>query len=160
MSHWVHVAAIVRLDALRIGGESFTDDIKAYFGKSTDDYPCDWENDESLEAYGKAVEDSYDHPDEWLPGGSEGTCSMQVWEAPDESSLAAYTVSIFGDLRDVDTGDHILEWFEKKLSDEALDGQRFFVRQAVISVEEEYTNKIKTWAFGMGKAVTSENMAK
>ena len=135
MSHWVHVAAIVRLDALRIGGESFTDDIKAYFGKSTDDYPCDWE-------------DSYDHPEQWLPGGSEGTCSMQVWENPDQHCLATYTVSIFGDLRDVDMGDHILEWFEKKLSLEVICSQPFSVRQAVISVEEEYTGKIHTWTWG------------
>lgn len=147
MSHWVHVAAIVRLDALRIGGESFTDDIKAHFGKSTEDYSCDWEDDESMEAYGKAVADSYDHPEQWLPGGSEGTCSMQVWENPDKCCMASYTVSIFGDLRDVDTGDWIIEWFKEKLSDEALDGKNFLVRQAVITVEEEFGHAVKTWTW-------------
>ena len=72
---------------------------------------------------------------------------MQVWENPEKCCLSAYTVSIFGDLRDVDTGDWIIEWFKEKLSDEALYGKNFLVRQAVITVEEEFGHAVKTWTW-------------
>lgn len=147
MSHWVHVAAIVRLDALRFGGASFIDDIKAHFGKSTEDYECDWDDAEKMDAYCKATQDAFEHPERWLPGGSEGTCAMQVYEDPDKHNMAAYAVSIYGDLRDVDTGEHIIEWFQKKLSKKALEDKHFWVRQAVITVEEEYTSQILTWVW-------------
>ena len=147
MSHWVHVAAIVRLDSLRWNNQSYVDEIKSHFGKSTADYPFDWDDDEKVDAFCKAIEESYEHPDEWLPGGSEGTCDMEIYEDPDQSAMAAYVVSIHGDLRDVDTGDHIIEWFKKKLSVKALEHKHFWVRQAVITVEEEYTDKVKTWTW-------------
>ena len=114
MSYWVHVAAIARLDSLRINNKSYIDEIKEHFGKSTEDYECDWDDQEKFDAYSKAMQEAYEHPDQWLPGGSEGTCKMNVYEASDIHSLAAYTVSIHGDLRDVENGDHIIEWFKEK----------------------------------------------
>lgn len=151
MSHWVHVAAIVRLDALRLNNESFVDEIKAHFGKSTEDYEFDLKNEKKLEAYCKAMEEYSEHPDQWLPGGSEGTCEMHVYETPDTSRMAAYAVSIHGSLRDVDTGEHIIEWFQGKLSKKALEDKHFWVRQAVITVEEEYTGQILTWVWKEGE---------
>lgn len=153
MSHWVHVAAIVRLDALRAlhDDASFLNDVKEHFGKSTKDYPFDWDDQEKVEAYCNAINESFEHPDEWLPAGSEGTCEMQVYEEPDPCSMSAYTVSIYGDLRDVDTGEHIIEWFKGKLSNEALENKRFWVRQAVITVEEEASGNTLLWAWGEGE---------
>ena len=65
-----------------------------------------------------------------LPCGSEGALKMQVWENPDKSSLAGYTVSVFGDLRDHDSADEIVEWFKEICA-------IFVVRQAAITVQNE-----------------------
>ena len=66
-----------------------------------------------------------------LPWGSEGFLNMEVWENPDKSSMAGYTVSIFGDLRDHDSADEIIDWFKETCA-------KFIeVRQAVITVRNE-----------------------
>ena len=67
-----------------------------------------------------------------LPRGSEGPLDMTVWVNPDEHRLDGYTVSIFGDLRDHDSADEIIDWFKEtcaKFDDD--------VRQAVITAENE-----------------------
>ncbi len=61
--------------------------------------------------------------------------------------MAAYVVTVYGDLRDVDTGDHIIEWFKGKLTDDALNGKHFWPRQAMITVNEEYKDKDVTWVW-------------
>ena len=61
--------------------------------------------------------------------------------------MAAYTVSIFGDLRDHDDVDEIIYWFEEKCK--ALKEDKnvpFWIRQAVITVEnEQYGMRTKTY---------------
>lgn len=73
--------------------------------------------------------------------GSEGSLQKSVWINPNDSHVARYTVSIFGDLRDCDSVDEIIEWFKNKCK--ALDGR---VRQATITVNNEcYGTKSYTY---------------
>ena len=118
MSNWTHVAAIARIDEIRFDATE-TIDFTEIFGKSVH--------------YGSPSEvwdDVERHPESFLPMGSEGSLNMSVWINPDISHMAAYVVSIFGDLRDHDDPDEIVEWFKNKLKDLA-------VRQAIITVENE-----------------------
>lgn len=76
--------------------------------------------------------------------GSEGSLEMSVWTNPDPCCMAAYTVSIFGDLRDHDSTEEIINWFEEKCKE--LGGS---IRQAVITVDNErYGTQTKTYMWG------------
>lgn len=117
MSIWTHVAGIVRIDDIRFLGET---NWTEYFGK------------EVHFSSPKDVWEDYDeHPEGYLPVGSEGGLYSSLWVNPDEHSMAAYTLMIFGDLRDYVTPEKIIEWFKEKLSGIPV------VRQAVITVETE-----------------------
>lgn len=132
MSTWTHVAGVVRVDAIRIGTitEPNWDDI---FGKE-----CLWE------AAPEMWEDADEHPEKYMPCGSEGTLQKDIWTNPEKSCIAAYTVSIFGDLRDWYDVNAIVEWFKKIVTCDDIS-----VRNAVITV----TNGIesKTWAYNFGE---------
>lgn len=117
MSVWTHVAGIVRIDDLQFLGQT---DWLAYFGKE-----CLYSDS------GEVWKDADEHPDEYLPMGSEGSLRSSIWKNPDPHSMAAYTVMIFGDLRDYCTSNTIVDWFKKKLEGIPL------VRQAVITVYTE-----------------------
>ena len=133
MSTWTHVAGVVRADAIRIGtiAEPNWDDV---FGKE-----CLWEAD--LEVW----KDADEHPEKYMPCGSEGTLQKVVWTNPKETCIPAYTVGIFGDLRDWYDVDAIIGWFKKIVTNDDL----LWVRNAVITV----TNGIesKTWAYNFGE---------
>ena len=108
MSQWLQVAAVARIDDFRDGPVSVEDATKMFekvFGKE-----CSWEHGD--------FEDAFEHPENYLPMGSEGSLTMSVWVDPDISSLAAYTVSIFGSLRDRGSEDanEIIDWFKNKVS--------------------------------------------
>ena len=114
MSIWTHVAGVIRIDGL--------------------DEDFNWD-----ELLGKEVgyNDSYDvwedagsHPNEYMPCGSEGSLEKSIWKNPDEHCLAAYTVSVFGDLRDYDDLDAIVKWFEQVC-------KKLWVRNAVLTAECE-----------------------
>lgn len=126
MSNWTHVAAIVRIDGLV--GLTGPIDVIGIFGKE-----CLFESDADT------WKDAYRNPDRYLPMGSEGSLQMSIWENSDTSSLAAVTVSIFGDLRDHDDPQQIVDWFKRKVK-----GQ--LVRQAVITVENEKNGTV-TWTY-------------
>lgn len=133
MSNWTHVAGIVRIDMFRSGyipDQAFVDFAVETFGKEIH--------------YGSPDElwdEAYKHPERFLPLGSEGSLSMSVWVNPDVNSVAAFTVSVFGDLRDHDDTDEIIEWFKNKCNDEDL-----IIRNAVITVHNEY-NGDRTWTY-------------
>lgn len=74
-----------------------------------------------------------------MPNGSEGGLDITVWENPDLHCLAAYTVSIFGDLRDHDSAHEIVEVLKQKCKD-------IWVRQAVVTVENEQ-NGTENWFY-------------
>jgi len=118
MSNWTHVAAIIRVDGLPFFGKY--KDWDKIFGKE-----CLWKSDRSV------WDDMEEHPEDYLPHGSEGSLRKSVWVNPDESSMAAYTISIFGDLRHHDNIDGIIDWFNKSCD-------KCFIRQACITVTNEW----------------------
>lgn len=123
MSNWTHVAAIFRIDSFGCE-QNFTE----IFGRELNFHD------------GSAIWDEAEkNPESFLPCGSEGSLQMSVWVNPDVHCIAAYTVSIFGDLRDHDSIDEILNWFDEKCN-------AVWIRQAVITVENErYGMKTKTY---------------
>lgn len=131
MSQWLQVAAIARIDGLRFNHESSETTIKRFedvFGKE-----CSWEHGD--------FDDAFDHPENYLHMGSEGSLTMSVWVDPDISSLAAYTVSIFGSLRDrgSDDADEIIDWFKNKVSS-------VMTRNAIIDIGVEFDSH-KVWVY-------------
>lgn len=124
MSNWTSVAGIVRIDAIRSEEETVEEATRMfenYFGKELRYHSED-------ELWYEADE----HPENFLPFGSEGSLTMSVWVNPDLDSITSYTVSIFGDLRDHDDPDAIIEWFKGKCKSEYI-----YVRNACITVEND-----------------------
>lgn len=93
MSNWTHVAGIIRVDCLPIEDLDFDGLIgeEWHFG-----------------------DEFYIPKTGFLPDGSEGSLYKSVWEDPDVS-IARYTVSIFGDLRDREDPQEIIDWFKKEM---------------------------------------------
>jgi hypothetical protein len=61
---------------------------------------------------------SYESPTEdWdkctVPCGSEGSLDTHLWTNPSTSAMAAYTASIFGDLRDYENVGEIIDYLDK-----------------------------------------------
>ena len=130
MSVWSHVAAIVRVDDLRGLGvdEPNWDDI---FGKE-----CLFES--PPEVWAEADE----HPEKYLPMGSEGTLQKSVWVNPDQSCMDAYTVCIFGDLRDHKDVEGIINWFKDIVTN------KVWTRQASITIDNIlYSPGTVTWVY-------------
>lgn len=128
MSNWTHVAGIIRIDSMRYFENDLNfDDI---FGKE-----CLFESSE------ETWNELYKYPERFLPSGSEGTLQKSVWINKNKSFCAAYTVSIFGDLRDHDNPQEIIDWFERLINENDL-----WVRNAVITVENEW-NGTMTWTW-------------
>lgn len=126
MSNWTHVAAVVRIDGIELLGNR--PDPYKIFGKE-----CLW--DDICEVW----EDADNYPEDYLPMGSEGSLQMSIWENPDKESLASTTVTIFGDLRDHDDPQEIVDWFKEKL-------KRVCVRQATITVKNERNGTVN-WTY-------------
>lgn len=126
MSNWTHVAGVIRVDNLRIHKNE--PDWDGIFGKEL-----------LFESSERRWNDAEKHPEKYLPFGSEGSLQKVVWINPDTSSMAAYTITIFGDLRDHDSAKEIIEWFKNKC-------KNLYVRQATITVENEL-NGTETWTY-------------
>lgn len=71
----------------------------------------------------------------YIPGGSEGCLDYSVNVNPDISHLAAYVISIWGDLRDYDDADEVKEWFVNWC--DVLGNIFAGIRNAVITIEVE-----------------------
>lgn len=130
MSVWSHVAAIVRVDSFRLLGESEPnwDDI---FGKE-----C------LLESPSEVWDDAHEHPEKYLPMGSEGSLQKSVWVNPDKSCMDAYTVSIFGDLRDHKDAEGLIDWFKDIVANKVM------TRQASITIDNIlYRPETITWVY-------------
>lgn len=119
MSCWCHVAAVMRIDALRI------DDYKEPDWDELIGKECIWNISDD-----ETWDDVELNPEKYLPMGSEGSLQKIVWTNPKPYCMNAYTVSIFGDLRDRDDddADKIIEWFKNKCN-------QFAIRQASITVD-------------------------
>ena len=126
MSNWTHVAGIARINASRCDNAAM--DFDRIFGKELN------YDDET-----KIWDEYYRNPELFLPAGREGSLHKSVWVNPDISHLAAYTVSIFGDLRDHDSPSEIVDWFKEKL-------ENFWVRNATITVENEWNGTVN-WTY-------------
>lgn len=125
MSNWTHVAGIIRIDAIRCMEEEI--DFDALIGKE-----YDWESHHDI----------WINPDKYMPMGSEGSLNKHIWINPDKSCIAAYTVSIFGDLRDHDDPQEIIDWFKSICN-------KCWVRNATIVVENERNGTLSwTWEYG------------
>lgn len=125
MSNWTHVAGIIRIDAIRCMEEKI--DFDALIGKE-----YDWES----------CHDTWINPEEYMPMGSEGSLDKHIWINPDKSCVAAYTVSIFGDLRDHDDPQEIIDWFKSICN-------KCWVRNATIVAENERNGTLSwTWEDG------------
>lgn len=136
MSNWTHVAAVFRVDGIpSLMPEPGFEEV---FGKVIPDY--EWSLDKKVretEEY-KAAElanrnawaEYNEHPERFVPTGSEGSLQMSVWRNPHKSCAAAYTVTVFGDLRDHDSIEEIEEWFRKCCS-------KAWIRQAVVDIDNE-----------------------
>ena len=119
MSNWTHVAGIIRADGFRfVGSDPNFDEIVGISRRYGDN---------------KIIGAKY------MPAGSEGTLEKMVWVNPDKSSLAAYTISIFGDLRDHHSPQAIIDWFKDLC-------KQFMIRNACITVENEWNGTIN-WVY-------------
>lgn len=146
MSNWTHVAGIIRFDSMRGMKGYLKENIKA------DDYTLDdFHNLIGKECLwgcsNKTLEDFEENPDDYLPMGSEGSLQLSLWINPEKDCSFSYVVSIFGDLRDHDDANEIIEWFKKKLkSIEKVYENNLFVRQATITANNEY-NGTASWTY-------------
>ena len=125
MSNWSHVAGVIRIDSLRLDkNENQNMVFDKLIGRE-----CLWESDKSV------WEDLEMNPSSFMPFGSEGTLKKFIWANPDRCSVAAYTVTIFGDLRDHDDPSEIINWFSKICD-------KFWVRNAVITACNEQNGEL------------------
>lgn len=133
MSNWTHVAGIIRVDGIREWDVVNADGLRDIMGKEVHFHDA------------KDVWMDYDeHPEEYLPCGSEGSLHMSIWENPNTSSMAAYTVSIFGDLRNHDSAMEIIEWFRHKTL--LIDCVSLGVRNACVTATNE-CNGTENWTY-------------
>ena len=107
MSVWTHVNSAIRINHIRFSGQDHLSFPKAV---SFDD-----------------IINGADITKCELPYGSEGSLNISVWEHPDISRIACYTVSIFGDLRDFDDEQKIIDFFKKFISDKWIRDASFTV---------------------------------
>ncbi len=114
MSQWTHVNGNIRFDALRLTPNEDRKRLELLMGKT-----CSCEDAES----------------KWdectVPCGSEGSLCYKIYENPNESAMYAFSVSIWGDLRDYKDLEAIKKWFKNLLT--AWMG----IRSAVLEVEVE-----------------------
>ena len=142
MSIWTHVAGVARVDDLRLGSsEDEVRKINEYFDKifgkvlKYEDSSENWDYAES-------------HESEYMPMGSEGSLIKSVWINPERDHVAAYTVSVFGDLRDYDEPEKIIEWFTEACS-------KCAIRNAIITAECE-RGKSLTWTWSHKEEESNE----
>ena len=130
MSIWTHVAGVIRIDDFRLKGH--IPDFDELIG-----IECRWNDSFSV------WDEQEAHPEKFLPMGSEGSLQKTIWINPNTSSLAAYTVTIFGDLRDYEDPDKIIEWFKNKCK---TIENIYIIRQATITAETEYIKTVN-WTY-------------
>lgn len=128
MSVWTHVCGVIRIDKIRV-----LSDEKPYFpfilGKELS-------YSDSLEKW----EMAHEHPEGFMPFGSEGSLQKNVLENPDKRDVCAYIVTVFGDLRDYTSVDRVIDWFREVCA--KIELTDMWVRDAVITVHcEDGTTK-------------------
>ena len=114
MSRWTHINGSIRVDGIH--GITPMLNFKEIFKTAS------YEDDET----------------KWevcnVPKGSEGSIEINVWTNPTKSSLALYTINIWGDLRDFGTKediDGVRDWFTKTCKKLGP------IRQAILQINDE-----------------------
>jgi len=115
MSQWTHVNASIRFDGIMNMGLPTEKEL----GKV-----CRWEDEDTSH---------WDNAD--LPCGSEGSIDYKIIKNPDESCMAAMVVVFFGDLRDYDSADEILKYFERIVKGK-------MIRSGVIEIDVEFKDTL------------------
>lgn len=115
MSQWTHVNGSIRYDAGYRNPKK--EELKKLIG--------------IMANYGDA--DSFEKCN--MPCGSEGSIEYNIYENENLNDLAAFVVSIWGDLRDYNNSKEIEEWFHKITKDQ-------FIRSAILEIDVEYENTI------------------
>lgn len=107
MSVWTHVAGCIRVDSFPFMAQP---DFKKIFIKEL------WDEKDEGECN--------------MPNGSEGSLDYRIIRNPDPDAMSAYTVLIFGDLRDFgkDDRNEIEEWWNRVLKECGM------IRQAILQV--------------------------
>lgn len=124
------------------------------FGRETYE-PLDYDMfGEEWRKYRESVMDAEEHPDGYMPFGSEGSLHKSVWTNPDESHMAAYVITVFGDLRDYDDVDAIKKWFIDSC-------RKCSIRQAVCDVKVDCWDTLRheTWSYDDIRGGTGEGTA-
>lgn len=93
MSQWTHVAIIIRFDGLAMLESDPNNKITPNLGNT-----CDFDSDD----------ESWDKCD--VPKGSEGSLQHTLWTNPHKSHMARYVATIWGDLRDYDSTQEIIDY--------------------------------------------------
>lgn len=125
MSIWTHVAGTIRIDHLRSLDINPIPDFDNIFKKFIYNENVNYKVDYNIQKQ-KWIECN-------MPKGSEESLDYRVIENPDENAICAYTVVIFGDLRDFgkDNINEIKDWWKNTLSKFAM------IRQAVLQIQPE-----------------------
>lgn len=111
MSQWTHVNASIRFDGFLGTGLP----TKQELGQI-----CCWEDENTSH---------WDNPD--LPCGSEGSIEYEIISNPNKNSIAAMVIVFFGDLRDYDNAQEILEYFERITKDK-------IIRSGILEIDIEF----------------------
>lgn len=112
MSVWTHINGSIRIDHIRPVMGSL-DLSKLFRTWSYEDFK------EKVEACN-------------VPAGSEGSLRVSIWEEPMQVAMAAYSVNVFGDLRDFDSIEPIRDWFKKIVLESGL-----MIRDAILECQVE-----------------------
>lgn len=143
MSQWTHICGCVRIDSFF--GSTTKAKIEEVFGKILRYESPYWEWE---------LQDG--NPELYTPTGSEGGIEYDIWENPDKSCAASYTVSIWGDLRDYCSVKEISEWFNK-----ILYGSDLPIRDAVLSIDVKWQEKaVLLYKYEADKCIVFKEEAK
>ena len=66
-----------------------------------------------------------------VPYGSEGRLNLEVWKNSDKNFIISHAISVFGDLRDHESAEEIIDWFK------GLCNKFIIVRDAIIIARNE-----------------------
>ncbi len=130
MSNWTHVSGVVRIDTFgsfdHHSGKPDFEIIGEWFGKE-----LHFGDEEKL------WDEADEHPERFLPLGSEGSLRLSVWTNPVPNHTAKYTVTVFGDLRDHDSADEIVAWFKDVCGKIQNSNYVAWIRNAVVLADNE-----------------------
>jgi hypothetical protein len=119
MSQWTHINGSIRIDYLQLENpdKEIIEDIKKHFGNI-----CDF----------------YSNREMWkncnVPLGSEGSVQYDVQLTGDAHSLARVRIQIWGDLRNYENTEEIIEWIKQATKE-------LIIRDGVIQIDVESKEK-------------------